>query len=77
MKGKASEKKSLEYDPRPSLYVKDQDSTEKKCHVISQYTFHYPVHFKILGLELGEVSLLSYKYVSLEVLSMIHIKGWW
>ena len=62
--GQSQWEKSLEYDPGPSLYVKDQDSTEKKFHVISQYTFHYPVRSKILGLELGEVSLLSYKYMS-------------
>lgn len=38
MKGKVSEKKSLEYDAGPSVYVKNQDSTEKKCCVISQHT---------------------------------------
>lgn len=63
MKGKVSKKKSLEYDAGPSVYVKNQDSTEKKCCVISQHTFHYLIYSKILGLELGEVSLLSYKYM--------------
>lgn len=31
MKGKVSEKKSLEYDPGPSVYIKNQDSTEKSA----------------------------------------------
>lgn len=34
---------------------------KKMCHVISRNTFHFLVYSKIL--EVGEESLLSYKYI--------------
>lgn len=49
----------------------------KMCLVISQNTFHFLASSNILFLEVGWVSLLSYKYISWEVPPVTHIQGWW